>query len=122
MRYLRYLALAGICMFSASYAHAQRVVVGVGRGPAYVGPPPVCAYRYYGYYPYACAPYRYYGPQWFVGGAFIGAGPWFHGFYGPRPFYGPRFYPHYRAGFVPPAFYGRGYGFYGDGYARGLHR
>jgi hypothetical protein len=25
------------------------------------------------------APSGYYGPEWFSGGAFIGAGPWFHG-------------------------------------------
>jgi len=30
-------------------------------------------------YPYACAPYGYYGPEWFSGGIFIGAGPWYHG-------------------------------------------
>jgi len=22
---------------------------------------------------------RYYSPEWFVGGVFVGAGPWFHG-------------------------------------------
>ncbi len=36
----------------------------------------------YGYYdaaPYECAPYGYYGPEWFTGGVFLGAGPWFHG-------------------------------------------
>ena len=66
-------------------AHAQ-VSVGIGVGPvgvgigapAYYGPAPVCAYGYYDYYPYACAPYGYYGPEWFSGGLFIGAGPWFH--------------------------------------------
>ena len=41
--------------------------------------PPVCPYGYYSYYPYACAPYGFYGPQWFVGGVFIGAGPWYTG-------------------------------------------
>ena len=85
MRYLRILALAGICLASASFAHAQGFAVGVGvapaYGPAYVGPAPVCAYGYYDYYPYACAPYGYYGPNWFSGGVFIGAGPWFHGGY-----------------------------------------
>ena len=35
--------------------------------------------------PYGCAPYGYYGPEWFVGGVFIGAGPWFHG---PANFHG----------------------------------
>jgi hypothetical protein len=102
MRYLRILALLGICLGSASFAHAQRVVVGVGVGPAYVGPAPVCAYGYYGYYPYACAPYGYYGPDYFVGGVFIGAGPWFHGFYGRPRFYG-------RSGFYEHRFEGRGF-------------
>ena len=40
---------------------------------------PACPYGYYDYAPYACAPYGYYGPEWFLGGAFLGAGPWFHG-------------------------------------------
>jgi hypothetical protein len=39
----------------------------------------VCPYGYYDVPPYACAPYGYYGPEWFSGGVFIGAGPWFHG-------------------------------------------
>src|ERR1700757_3475040 len=87
MRYLRLFGLFGfclaICLFSASNANAQRFAVGVGiggpayYGPAYYGPAPVCAYGYYDYYPYACAPYGYYGPDWFVGGVFIGAGPWY---------------------------------------------
>lgn len=75
MRYLRFAALLGICLFCASFASAQRVFVGVGVGPGYYGPPPVCTYGYYDYYPYACAPYGYYGPQWFVNGVFIGVGP-----------------------------------------------
>ena len=103
MRYLKYVALFGLlAVFAgamASTASAQvRVGVGIGIGPAYVGvgAAPVCAYGYYGYYPYACAPVGYYGPQWFANGVFIGAGPWFHGFYG-------------RPGFVGRAFYGRGF-------------
>jgi hypothetical protein len=40
---------------------------------------PLCPYGYYDYAPYACAPYGYYGPEWFSGGLFIGAGPWFDG-------------------------------------------
>ncbi len=44
-----------------------------------IGAAPVCPYGYYDYAPYACAPYGYYGPEWFVDGVFIGAGPWFHG-------------------------------------------
>jgi hypothetical protein len=92
MRYLRFAVLLGICLFCASFASAQRVFVGVGVGPGYYGPPPVCAYGYYDYYPYACVPYGYYGPEWFVDGVFIGVGPWYrgywnHGWYG-RGFYG----------------------------------
>ena len=52
----------------------SQVSVGVNIGPA-----PVCPYGYFDYAPYDCAPYGYYGPDWFVGGIFIGAGPWFHG-------------------------------------------
>lgn len=50
-----------------------------------IGVAPVCPYGYFDYAPYDCAPYGYYGPDWFTGGLFIGAGPWFrgpHGFYG----------------------------------------
>ena len=50
-----------------------------------IGAPPGCPYGYYDYAPYNCSPYGYYGPDWFQGGLFIGAGPWFHG---PRGFYG----------------------------------
>src|SRR5437868_11052411 len=100
MRYLRFLgllALLGIGLFSASRANAQKLVVGVGVG-GYVGPASACAYGYYDYYPYACAPYGYYGPDWFVGGVFIGAGPWYHRYYG-----------------RPDRFYGHRYGYYGRG-------
>lgn len=44
-----------------------------------VGVAPDCPYGYYDVAPYACAPAGYYGPEWFNGGVFIGAGPWFHG-------------------------------------------
>ncbi|HEX8837896.1 MAG TPA: hypothetical protein VF748_13220 [Candidatus Acidoferrum sp.] len=102
MRYLRFAALLGICLSCASFASAQRVVVGVGVGPGYYGPPPVCAYGYYDYYPYACAPYGYYGPDWFVNGVFVGVGPWYHWYWRHPGWYGR-------------GFYGRGY------YGRGWH-
>lgn len=38
--------------------------------------PPVCAYGYYDYQPYACAPMGFYGPGYFYGGIFLGVGPW----------------------------------------------
>ncbi len=50
-----------------------------------VGVAPDCPYGYYDVPPYACAPAGYYGPEWFVNGIFIGAGPWFHG---PHDFHG----------------------------------
>jgi hypothetical protein len=50
-----------------------------------IGPEPVCPYGFYDAPPYTCAPYGYYGPEWFVNGVFIGAGPWFHG---PANFHG----------------------------------
>lgn len=122
MRYVRFAALLGIGLFCASFASAQRVVVGVGVGPAYVGPPPVCAYGYYDYYPYACAPYGYYGPQWFVNGAFIGVGPWYHWYWRHPGFYGRGFYGrgYYGRGFYGRSFVGRGWdhdGFGGRGFA-----
>lgn len=54
--------------------------IGVG-----IGGPPICPYGYYEAPPYACAPDGYYGPEWFSGGVFIGAGPWYRG---PGGFYG----------------------------------
>lgn len=79
MRYLKYLALLAILAVPAIYANAQ-VAIGVQIGPdyGYYNAPPVCDYGYYPYYPFACAPYGYWGPQWFVSGIFIGAGPWDH--------------------------------------------
>jgi hypothetical protein len=44
-----------------------------------IGVAPDCPYGYYDVAPYSCAPAGYYGPEWFTGGVFIGAGPWFHG-------------------------------------------
>jgi len=59
--------------FTATAPKAQaQVAVEVGAAPD-------CPYGYYDVPPYACAPYGYYGPEWFVGGVFIGVGPWFHG-------------------------------------------
>ena len=81
-------ALAAALLLCSS-ASAQ-VSFGVNIGPA-----PICPYGYFDYPPYYCAPYGYYGPDWFSGGVFIGAGPWFHG---PHGFYGHvdnRYDPHY---------------------------
>ena len=50
-----------------------------------IGSAPVCPYGYFDYAPYSCAPFGYYGPQWFRGRVFLGAGPWFAG---PEGFHG----------------------------------
>src|SRR5487761_372361 len=80
MRYLKYLVLAGVLLLGASYSQAQ-VSFGIGIGSTYGGyvAAPDCPYGYFDYYPYACAPYGYYAPRFFVRGAFIGAGPWYGG-------------------------------------------
>ena len=111
MNSLKCLALAavvGTC-FAATAPNAEaQVVIGVGAAP-------ICPYGYYDYSPYSCAPYGYYGPEWFTGGLFVGAGPWFrghaefrghvdnhydvqHGYRGPMPNRGDRAEPARRPG------------------------
>ena len=65
-------ALAGVCATAATPQAQAQVSIDVGVAPE-------CPYGYFDYAPYSCAPYGYYGPEWFVAGVFIGAGPWFHG-------------------------------------------
>jgi hypothetical protein len=81
MRTLKYVGLltvvVGLLFAAGSSAPAQVAVE--------IGAPPVCPYGYYEVPPYNCAPDGYYGPEWFTGGVFIGAGPWFHG---PAGFHG----------------------------------
>ena len=87
MRKLRLVLLAMLVVLPFAVVANAQVAVGVGVGPAvvpvpgyydydYYGPPD-CEWGYYAYYPYACAPYGYYGPDWFMSGVFIGAGPWY---------------------------------------------
>jgi len=80
------MAYGKVLAFSA-LAIALLAVPSVGTAQVVVnlGVAPVCPYGYFDYAPYDCAPYGYYGPDWFEGGFFIGAGPWFHGRHG---FYG----------------------------------
>lgn len=88
--YLALAAVAGICLLAAPQKAAAQISIGIN-----IGGPPVCPYGYFDYAPYDCAPYGYYGPEWFSGGVFIGAGPWFHG---PANFHGHvnnRFDPHH---------------------------
>src|SRR5438309_11328875 len=122
MRYLKYFALLGILVAVAAVHAPAQVALGVGFGPGYVAGSPVCTYGYYDYYPYACAPYGFYGPSYFVGGVFIGAGPWYHSYYGRgyygRGYYGNRYYGN--------RYYGRAYnnrGYYGhSGYRNNYRR
>jgi hypothetical protein len=88
---------AGALMVGAQTASDAQIAVSIGA-------PPVCPYGYYDFPPYNCAPYGYYGPEWFANGVFIGAGPWFHG---PHGFYGHvdnHFDPHhgYHGGYPHP--------------------
>ena len=90
MRYQKSLALFALIVALLGFSRSAPAQVSVEIGAA-----PVCPYGYYDFAPYACAPYGYYGPEWFSGGVFIGAGPWFHG---PREFHGHvdnRFDPHH---------------------------
>ena len=82
LRHLNLIGLAAAGLFLATTPQNASAQVSVGIG---IGEPPVCPYGYYEEPPYNCAPYGYYGPEWFSGGVFIGAGPWFHG---PERFYG----------------------------------
>ena len=79
-RFSSVIALAAVAL--SGVATTPRAEAGISIN---IGAEPVCPYGYYDYPPYACAPYGYYGPEWFSGGVFIGAGPWFHG---PANFYG----------------------------------
>lgn len=101
MKYLKYLALVSVLMVPLAYSQAEvRIGVGIGFGPGYVAGPPVCRYGYYPDYPYACAPYGFYGPSYFAGGVFIGAGPWYHSY--ARPYYGRPYYGRPFVGRVVP--------------------
>jgi len=82
------LAILTIALLCSAPAAPAQVSINIGVAP-------VCPYGYFSYAPYGCAPYGYYGPDWFTGGVFIGAGPWFHG---PAHFSGHvdnRFDPHH---------------------------
>ncbi len=61
---------AGLCFAIATPQAQAQVSVNIGVAPD-------CPYGYYDTPPYGCAPYGYYGPEWFSGGVFIGAGPGF---------------------------------------------
>jgi hypothetical protein len=80
MRKSCFITLFAILVLLCTPMVRAQVVVGFGRAvvvvPGTYGPP-VCPWGYFANYPYACAPYGYYGAGWFNGGVFIGAGPWY---------------------------------------------
>jgi hypothetical protein len=78
LKFLMLTAVAGGCFAAIAPTAEAQVSVNIGVAPD-------CPYGYYDVAPYGCAPAGYYGPEWFTGGVFIGAGPWFHG---PANFHG----------------------------------
>jgi len=74
LKYFALAAVAGLLLMVVAPKTVAQVNVAVSIGTA-----PDCPYGYYDSAPYGCAPYGYYGPEWFSGGEFVGAGPWFHG-------------------------------------------
>ena len=93
-------AVAAIGIAGITKKAAAQVNISIGVGVAPVAVAPVCPYGYFNYAPYSCAPFGYYGPQWFTGGAFIGTGPWFHGSEGFNGYVDHHFDP--RFGYVGP--------------------
>lgn len=71
-RFLMITAVAAGCLIAAVPKAQAQVSVEIGAAPD-------CPYGYYDVAPYDCAPSGYYGPEWFSGDVFVGAGPWFHG-------------------------------------------
>ena len=109
MQRFRALAFSGLVTAIFSWGSVAPAQVSIN-----IGGPPVCPYGYFDYAPYPCAPYGYYGPDWFAGGLFIGAGPWFHGhpgfaghvdnrydprhgYHGPMPEHGAQPFNHFQA-------------------------
>jgi hypothetical protein len=72
LKFLAVSAVVGICLVAVTPRAEAQIGISIGIAPS-------CPYGYYDYTPYGCAPYGYYGPEWFHSGVFVGAGPWFHG-------------------------------------------
>ena len=71
-RFLVVVAVVAGCFAVAVPRAEAQVAINIGVAPE-------CPYGYYDIAPYNCAPTGYYGPEWFNGEAFVGAGPWFRG-------------------------------------------
>ena len=68
LKYLALIAVAEICFTGTAPKTQAQVSVNIGVAPE-------CPYGYYDYAPYACAPYGYYGPNWFADSVFIEGRP-----------------------------------------------
>jgi hypothetical protein len=89
MRGLKLLAATAItagCLTALLPTAEAQVAISIGVAPE-------CPYGYYDESPYGCAPAGYYGPEWFNGGIFVGAGPWFRGASGFRGHVNNSFHP-----------------------------
>jgi hypothetical protein len=71
-RFMAFTVVAGSCLAAMVPKAEAQISLNIGVAPQ-------CPYGYYDVAPYNCAPSGYYGPEWFSGDVFIGAGPWFHG-------------------------------------------
>jgi hypothetical protein len=80
--------LALVCLAGANTRAAAQISISIGVAPA-------CPYGYFNYAPYQCAPFGYYGPEWFSGGVFYGAGPWFRGPVGFHGYINHDYDPHF---------------------------
>lgn len=85
-KFVVFAAFAGCLMMAAAPKASAQIAVEIGVAPE-------CPYGYYDVAPYDCAPYGYYGSEWFTGGVFVGAGPWFHGHEGFQGHVNNRFHP-----------------------------
>ncbi len=83
MNKFKYLLLVAVAAFC--FATSPQKAKASGQISVQIGAAPLCPYGYFDYPPYDCAPYGYYGPEWFSSGVFIGAGPWYRG---PAHFWG----------------------------------
>jgi hypothetical protein len=91
MKWFRLIALPALAALSLAICPAKssaQISISIGVAPA-------CPYGYYNYAPYQCAPFGYYGPQWFTGGVFLGAGPWFRGPVGFHGYINHDYDPHF---------------------------
>jgi hypothetical protein len=74
MRGVKVLLSAAALVLSLAFLPTAKAQVSIGINVG--GGPPACAYGYYDYAPYSCAPAGFYGDGYFYNGIFLGVGPW----------------------------------------------